>query len=85
MVEGRRGNPLYRLDKDLVEVEAALSEMFGVPRHLIRNYAYAWGLLIVIAALESFDPKYVERLYGHIKEMVIGRLEELKKRHPRRA
>jgi len=84
MARGSRGNPLYRLDKDLVQVEVALSEISGVPRHLIRNYAYAWGLMMFMASLEALEPRDLYRIYGNVKRMVIERLEDLKKRPPRR-
>jgi len=82
MSKRRRGNPQYRLDRDLIQVEETLSKIFGVERHRIRRFAYAWGLLITIASLKEFDPKDLDRMYRGVKEMVLERIEELKRGVP---
>jgi len=85
MVKGRRGNPLYRIDRDLIQVEEAISKISGVERYKIRNLAMAVGLLVVTAWIKMVGSEEFDKIYRNVKGMVLEFVEDLKRRTPQGA
>jgi len=71
------GNPLERIDRELVEIEKKLSAIYGIDRDDLRNVAYARGLYYILNNSESLAIKEPRRDAGIVKRLLRKKLQQM--------